>query len=231
MANLLSDTFSRQVVIVDTSNEVAGDGDIPHDCIGGARRMMVPNRKVQHDVMVEAVQNHNPDVVIIDEIGFSKEVTAAKSIAHRGVVLVGTAHGRSLDGLMRNNDLNGLIGGIHTVTLGDVEAQRTNNGSKTRTERQGDPAFSTLVEVVERNKWRVHMNVARSMDAILAGREPTTQLRWVEPDGRMMVRLEGQPEGRPAGGGMRTAVAEAAGRLGKGGRWFQSLLELAAQYQ
>ncbi|KAL4443459.1 hypothetical protein ABPG75_011196 [Micractinium tetrahymenae] len=230
VALLLSDTFNRQVVIVDTSNEVAGDGIVPHGCIGGARRMMVPHRQQQHNTMIEAVQNHNPDVVIIDEIGCSKEVVAAKSIAHRGVVLVGTAHGKTLEALMCNGELNGLIGGLHTVTVGDSEASK-GNGKKTRTERQGEPAFSTLVEVLSRNRWRVHMSVAKSVDSILAGREPVTQLRWVEPDGRMMVRLEGQPEGRPGGGGaggMRAAVAEAAGRMGRSGRWFQGLLELAA---
>ncbi|EFN57410.1 hypothetical protein CHLNCDRAFT_21069 [Chlorella variabilis] len=167
VASLLSDTFSQKVVVVDTSNEVAGDGSEPHACIGSARRMMVPSQ--QHSVMIETVQNHMPDVVIVDEIGTAREVEACRSIAHRGVVLVGTAHGRSLKALMRNPDLNGLIGGIHQVTLGDEEARRSNHG-KTRTERRGEPAFSTLVEVLSRSRWRVHMSVARSVDDMLAGR-------------------------------------------------------------
>jgi stage III sporulation protein SpoIIIAA len=158
VANILADTFRRRTVIVDTSNEIGGDAEEVHLCVGRARRMMVPDAASQHAVMIEAVQNHNPQVIVIDEIGTAKEATAAKTISQRGVVLVGTAHGFSLESLLKNPDLNGLVGGVHPVVVGDRMAME-GDGSKTKMERKGAPCFSTLVEIKSRNRWTIHMNV------------------------------------------------------------------------
>ncbi|GAB4817301.1 hypothetical protein N2152v2_004347 [Parachlorella kessleri] len=210
------------------TSKFAGDASTPHACIGRARRMMVPDRGSQHAVMIEAVQNHTPQAIIIDEIGSSKEAAAAKSIGQRGVVMVGTAHGVSLESLLKNPELNSLVGGVHQVVLGDEEARKTNGGSKTRTERCA-PTFSTLVEVLSQSRWRVHMSVARSVDAILAGREPVTQLRWYDGQGRMMVRVEGVPEGMVDTKFAKKALAAAKERGGNAA-WLHDLINLAAQY-
>ncbi|GAB4817298.1 hypothetical protein N2152v2_004344 [Parachlorella kessleri] len=229
VANILANTFRKRVVVIDTSNEIAGDAPTPHACIGRARRMMVSDRGSQHAVMIEAVQNHTPQAVIIDEIGSSKEAAAAKSIGQRGVVMVGTAHGVSLESLLKNPELNSLVGGLHQVVLGDEEARRTNGGNKTRTERCGAPTFSTLVEVLSQNRWRVHMSVARSVDAILAGREPVTQLRWYDGRGRMMVRVEGLPEGMANNTFAKKALAAVQER-GNNTAWLHDLINIAAMY-
>src|SRR4030095_3269361 len=118
------DDFGKRVVVVDTSNEIAGDGDIAHPAIGKARRMQVPTPSLQHEVMIEAVENHNPEVIVIDEIGRELEAEAARTIAERGVQLIGTAHGINLDNLLLTPTLSDLIGGIEAVTLSDEEARR-----------------------------------------------------------------------------------------------------------
>jgi stage III sporulation protein AA len=144
VARVLSDEFGKRVVIVDTSNEIAGDGDIPHPSIGRARRMQVPSPSVQHAVMIEAVENHMPEVIVIDEIGTELEAMAARTIAERGVQLVGTAHGTALENLMLNPTLSDLIGGIQTVTLGDEEARRRGT-QKSVLERKAPPTFDMMV--------------------------------------------------------------------------------------
>lgn len=186
---MLAERFGKRVVVVDTSNEIGGDGNIPHDSISRARRMPALHQPHQHNILQAAVQNYNPKVIVIDEIGSSADAAAVRGIAQRGVVVVGTAHGTHLSGLMANIELNSLIGGIHLVALSDAEAELSNSGSKTRTERKGLPAFSCLVEVLQHDKWRVHPNVAASVDAILANKQPITQLRR-HKDGKLIVRFE-----------------------------------------
>ncbi|KAK9824105.1 hypothetical protein WJX72_007767 [[Myrmecia] bisecta] len=168
ISRMLAEESAKRVVIIDTSNEIGGDGDIPHPGIGRARRMQVPVPEQQHRVMIEAVENHMPEVIIIDEIGTLAESAAARTIAQRGVQLVGTAHGIALENLIKNPSLSDLLGGIASVTLGDDEARRR-GGKKSVLERAGPPTFDTAIEILERNKWRVHTNLAHAVDRILAG--------------------------------------------------------------
>ena len=175
MARVLSDELKKRVVIIDTSNEIGGDGDVPHPAIGGARRMQVPDPSQQHRVMIEAVENHMPEVIIVDEIGTEAEALACRTIAERGVQLIGTAHGQLLENLIKNPTLTDLVGGVQTVTLGDDEA-RARGCQKSILERQGPPTFPILIEMHERNMWVAH-NVAESVDEVLSGARPVVQLR------------------------------------------------------
>lgn len=175
MARVLSDRLKKRVVIIDTSNEIGGDGDVPHRAIGGARRMQVPDPSQQHRVMIEAVENHMPEVIIVDEIGTEAEALACRTIAERGVQLIGTAHGQLLENLIKNPTLTDLVGGVQTVTLGDDEA-RARGCQKSILERQGPPTFPILIEMHERDMWVAH-NVAESVDEVLSGARPVVQLR------------------------------------------------------
>lgn len=186
MARVLAEEFRKRVVIVDTSNEIAGDGDIPHPGIGRARRMQVPRPSEQHAVMIEAVENHMPEVIVIDEIGTELEALAARTIAERGVQLIGTAHGNTLDNLMINPTLSDLIGGIQAVTLGDEEARRRGT-QKTVLERKAPPTFDVLVEIQSWDSVSVYDDVALAVDAILRGEEPQPELRVKDADGQMHV--------------------------------------------
>ena len=190
---------SKRVVIVDTSNEIGGDGDIPHPAIGRARRMQVVTPSMQHAVMIEAVENHMPEVIVIDEIGTELEASAARTIAERGVQLVGTAHGNTLDNLMMNPTLCDLVGGIQTVTLSDEEARRRGT-QKSVLERKAPPTFDVVVEIQDWDRVTVRYNVARDVDEILRGREPTPQLRIRRPDGSVDAieqEVERPPEPAP----------------------------------
>jgi stage III sporulation protein SpoIIIAA len=182
VARVLADDLGKRVIVVDTSNEIAGDGDIPHPGIGDARRMQVRTPTEQHAVMIEAVENHMPEVIVIDEIGTELEAAAARTIAERGVQLVGTAHGNTLDNLMLNPTLSDLVGGIQTVTLGDEEARRRGT-QKTVLERKAPPTFDVLVEIVERDRVIVHRNVAETVDAILRGHMVPPESRWRDENG------------------------------------------------
>jgi len=173
---------SKRVVVVDTSNEIAGDGDIPHPAIGRARRMQVPRPELQHEVMIEAVENHTPQVIIIDEIGRMEEAEAARTIAERGVQLIGTAHGNTLDNLLVNPTLSDLVGGIDSVTLSDEEARRRNT-QKTVLERRSPPTFDILVEIKSRDSLVVHHNVAQSVDNFLRQRRVPVELRTRDEKG------------------------------------------------
>lgn len=184
-ARVLADDLKKRVIVVDTSNEIAGDGDIPHPAIGHARRMQVPTPTLQHAVMIEAVENHMPEVIIIDEIGTSLEAEAARTIAERGVQLVGTAHGNSLQNLMMNPTLSDLLGGIQTVTLGDEEARRRHT-QKSVLERKAPPTFDIVVEIQERYKVLVHPDVADAVDCVLHGKESRSEVRWLDPDGNVV---------------------------------------------
>ncbi|MGH2518752.1 MAG: R3H domain-containing nucleic acid-binding protein [Chloroflexota bacterium] len=186
MARVLADDLGKRVVIVDTSNEIAGDGDIPHPAIGRARRMQVRTPVSQHAVMIEAVENHMPEVIIIDEIGTELEAAAARTIAERGVQLVGTAHGNSLENLIANPTLSDLIGGIQTVTLGDEEARRRGT-QKSVLERKGPPTFSVVMELVDWQRVAVHLDVASTVDAILRDFPQAPQLRYRDDAGEVHV--------------------------------------------
>ncbi|MEM8610972.1 MAG: R3H domain-containing nucleic acid-binding protein [Cyanobacteria bacterium P01_H01_bin.105] len=189
IARVLADDLSKRVVIIDTSNEIAGDGDIPHPAIGRARRMQVARPEQQHQVMIEAVENHTPEVIIIDEIGTELEALAARTIAERGVQLVGTAHGNQLENLIKNPTLADLVGGIQTVTLGDDEARRRGS-QKSVLERKAPPTFDIAIEMLERQRWVVHEDVAATVDHLLRGRIPETQIRTVGESGKVMVTHE-----------------------------------------
>ncbi|NCO32706.1 MAG: single-stranded DNA-binding protein [Armatimonadetes bacterium CG2_30_59_28] len=186
VARVLSDEFRKRVVIVDTSNEIAGDGDIPHAGIGYARRMQVASPEKQHDVMIEAVENHMPEVVVIDEIGRSEEAYAARTIAERGVQLIATAHGTTLENLLMNPTLSDLVGGIQSVTLSDDEARRRST-QKTVLERKAPPTFDVVIELVERDKLALHRNVGEVVDALLRGRRPQPEIRQWGEDGEVEI--------------------------------------------
>ena len=179
IARVLADDMKKRVVIVDTSNEIAGDGDIPHPAIGRARRMQVTQPKFQHSVMIEAVENHMPEVIVIDEIGTELEALAARTIAERGVQLIATAHGNTLENLIMNPTLSDLIGGIQTVTLGDEEAKRRGT-QKSILERKAPPTFDIVVEIQDWYHVAVHSDVSQVVDAMLRGRPVPPELRWVD---------------------------------------------------
>jgi len=175
LARVLADEGRQRVVVLDTSNEIGGDGDVPHPALGGARRMQVPSLEAQHLTMIQAVQNHMPQVIIVDEVGTEEEALACRTIAERGVRLIATAHGRTLADLLKNPTLVDLVGGIQSVTLGDDEA-RSRGTQKSVLERQGSATFPTLIELRDRNTWLVH-DTELSVDALLAGRLPVVEVR------------------------------------------------------
>jgi stage III sporulation protein SpoIIIAA len=186
---------SKRVVIVDTSNEIGGDGDVPHPAVGKARRMQVATPSLQHEVMIEAVENHNPEVIVIDEIGRALEAEAARTIGERGVQLVGTAHGNTLDNLMLNPTLSDLIGGIESVTLSDEEARRRGT-QKTVLERRSPPTFDVLIEIQQRDRLSIHLDVSAAVDALLRGFPLPAEIRTREADGQIRVEKE-QPSPTP----------------------------------
>ena len=185
-ARVLADELGKRVVVVDTSNEIAGDGDIPHPGIGRARRMQVPTPALQHAVMIEAVENHMPEVVVIDEIGTEQEAAASRTIAERGVQLIATAHGNSLENLMLNPTLSDLVGGIQTVTLSDEEARRRGT-QKSVLERKAPPSFQVLVEIQAYQRMAIYPDVAQTVDAILLGVPVAPEIRERTPEGQVAV--------------------------------------------
>ncbi len=209
-SRVLSD--KKRVVIVDTSNEIAGDGDIPHPSIGRARRMQVATPTLQHEVMIEAVENHMPEAIIIDEIGRELEAVAARTIAERGVQLIGTAHGNTLENLLMNPTLSDLVGGIDTVTLSDEEARRRGT-QKTVLERKAPPTFDVLIEIQERQRMIVHHKVAEAVDSLLRGWTLSPEIRYVNSDNQVHVesvenqekpgRIGQSRQGPETGGGRR----------------------------
>lgn len=232
-ARVLADT--KRVVIVDTSNEIGGDGDIAHPAIGKARRMQVPMPSLQHEVMIEAVENHNPEVIIIDEIGRELEAQAARTIAERGVQLIGTAHGITLDNLLLNPTLSDLIGGIESVTLSDEEARRRGT-QKTVLERRAPPTFEVLIELQDRHTLHIHHDVALAVDMLLRGHELEPEVRRREANGEITIQPGGQPppafanrggnhnnkrskggKGRGANGGQKPTQAQDGGPSGSHG--------------
>jgi stage III sporulation protein SpoIIIAA len=212
-ARVLADDMGKRVVVVDTSNEIAGDGDIPHPAIGKARRMQVRTPSMQHEVMIEAVENHMPQVIVIDEIGTELEAAAARTIAERGVQLIGTAHGNNLDNLMLNPTLSDLIGGIQSVTLGDEEARRRRT-QKSVLERKAPPTFDVIVEIQDRERVAVHSDVAETIDALLRGDAVAPELRWRDEEG--VHRSQGRPRPSPR---EQLGTERFAGLVGAGSPW------------
>ena len=196
ITRVLADDLEKRVVIIDTSNEIAGDGDIPHPAIGRARRMQVARPELQHQVMIEAVENHTPEVIVIDEIGTELEALAARTIAERGVQLVGTAHGNTVENLIKNPTLSDLVGGIQSVTLGDDEARRRRT-QKTVLERKAPPTFAIAVEMLERQRWVVHDDVSATIDTLLRSGEPPAQVRTVDDSGEVTIIHEEASAFRP----------------------------------
>ena len=186
VARVLADDMNKRVVIVDTSNEIAGDGDIPHPAIGQARRMQVKAPALQHAVMIEAVENHMPEVIVIDEIGTELEAAAARTIAERGVQLVATAHGNELENLVMNPTLADLIGGIQSVTLGDEEARRRGT-QKSILERKAPPTFDIVVEIQSWDRVAVHGDVAETVDSLLRGYRVPAEVRELDETGEIRI--------------------------------------------
>lgn len=185
-ARVLSDQLEKRVIVVDTSNEIAGDGDVPHPGIGRARRMQVPSPELQHQVMIEAVENHMPEVIVIDEIGTLAEALAARTIAERGVQLIATAHGITLENLLINPTLSDLVGGIQAVTLSDEEARRRGT-QKTVLERKAPPTFDILVEIQSRDRLAVYHDISRVVDRFLSGAAVRAELRIRDAEGRVEI--------------------------------------------
>jgi hypothetical protein len=196
IARVLADELGKRVVVIDTSNEIAGDGDIPHPAIGRARRMQVARPELQHEVMIEAVENHMPEVIVIDEIGTEREALAARTIAERGVVLVATAHGNELANLIKNPTLSDLVGGIQSVTLGDEEARRRRT-QKTVLERAAEPTFPMAVEMHSRQRWLVHRDVASTVDLLLRGQSARPQIRELSEAGELRLQEAPAPPAEP----------------------------------
>jgi len=195
VARFLADDQNRRVIVVDTSNEIAGDGDIPHPGIGSARRMQVPSPELQHAVMIEAVENHMPEVIIIDEIGTDLEAAAARTIAERGVQLIATAHGNTLENLVMNPTLSDLVGGIESVTLSDEEARRRGT-QKSILERRAPPTFDILVEIQSYNQVAVHKSVSETVDSILRGYQVPPEIRELDPEGELTIAKGPAPKER-----------------------------------
>lgn len=196
VARVLADDANKRVIIVDTSNEIGGDGDVPHPAIGGSRRMQVATPLAQHAVMIEAVENHMPEVIVIDEIGRELEAAAARTIAERGVQLIATAHGNTLENLLLNPTLSDLVGGIESVTLSDEEARRRGT-QKSVLERRAPPTFDVLIEIQDRQRMAVHHDVASAVDSFLRGRELRPEIRYRDEAGQVHVeKAAARPTGR-----------------------------------
>lgn len=172
IAQIYADKLLKRVIIIDTSNEIGGDGDIPHPSVGRARRMPVTNPDEQHKVMIEAVENHTPEVIVIDEISTPEEALAAQTIAERGVILVATAHGRDLESIVKNPSLSILVGGSQSVTLSDEEAKRRKT-QKSILERAREATFELVVEIISHYSVVLHQNVNLAVDEILRGGSPS----------------------------------------------------------
>ena len=194
-ARVLADDLGKRVIVVDTSNEIGGDGDIPHPGIGRARRMQVPSPDRQHAVMIEAVENHMPEVIVIDEIGTEADALAARTIAERGVQLIATAHGVTLENILQNPTLSDLLGGVHAVTLSDEEARRRRT-QKTVLERKAPPTFGILIEIQEKDTLAVHRDTARVVDSFLRSAPLRPEIRTRTGDGRVEIK-EAAPEDEP----------------------------------
>jgi len=226
MARILAE--SKRVIIVDTSNEIGGDGDIPHPAVGRARRMQVPSPAHQHETMIEAVENHNPEVIVIDEIGREREAEAARTINERGVQLIGTAHGNTLENLLLNPTLSDLVGGIESVTLSDEEARRRGT-QKTVLERRAPPTFDVLIEMQDRQRLLVHSDVTTSVDAMLRGEPVHVELRYADDEGAIHTERQALVVTSAAVTGRRGTTP--GSRQGRGGREIRAIGEGAPRIE
>ncbi|CAK8561434.1 unnamed protein product [Lathyrus sativus] len=211
VARMLANDYKKRVMIVDTSNEIGGDGDIPHSGIGSARRMQVPNSDMQHKVLIEAVENHMPQVIVIDEIGTKLEAMAASTIAQRGIQLVATAHGITIENLIMNPSLEMLVGGIQSVTLGDEEASRR-GVQKTVLERKGPSTFSCAVEIISKTQLRIHRSLEATVDAILSGRLPNVEVRKMKSQEQEEILQKGPVIDSPLENDGEIILKDALGR-------------------
>lgn len=193
ISRLVADELRKRVIVVDTSNEIAGDGDTPHPAIGHARRMQVRQPEFQKDIMIEAVENHTPEVIVVDEIGTEAEAQAARTIAERGVMLIATAHGNTLENLIKNPTLSDLVGGIQSVTLGDDEARRR-SCQKTVLEREKQPTFDIVIEILDRNTLAVYKNTSEAVDYILRGWPIRPEIRKVDKTYEAKVEVQPTPQ-------------------------------------
>src|ERR1041384_1853952 len=205
-ARVLADDLEKRVIVVDTSNEIAGDGDVPHPGIGRARRMQVPEPDQQHAVMIEAVENHMPEVIVIDEIGTSQEALAARTIAERGVQLIATVHGNTLENLMIKPTLSDLVGGIQPVTLSDEEARRRGT-QKTVLERKAPPTFDVLIEIQDKDRLAIHRDVAEAVDLMLRGFLPGTEVRERGVGGHVAITQPLSKDANRSGSNRRSGEA------------------------
>lgn len=139
---------TNQLIIIDTSNEIAGDDQIPHECIGDSRRMMVPSIKDQYLILQECVRNHNPDIIVVDELANKMEVEAVDSIKRRGIHVFASVHGCFKE-LVSNSELNGVLGGFQNVIFSDKYVEK-NNDAKTRMNRRGEPVFDVIIEIINK---------------------------------------------------------------------------------
>ena len=213
-ARVLADDMGKRVVVVDTSNEIAGDGDIPHPAIGRARRMQVPSPDEQHAVMIEAVENHMPEVIVIDEIGTQAEALAARTIAERGVQLIATAHGNTLENLIQNPTLSDLVGGIQAVILSDEEARRRGT-QKTVLERRAPPTFGVVIEIQEKDRLAVHHDVGEVVDRLLRGARAEPELRRRGAAGEVEIQRPAVAAPSRRGRSRRRGRACATGRASR----------------
>ena len=212
ISRLVADELGKRVVVVDTSNEIAGDGDTPHPAIGHARRMQVRQPEFQKDIMIEAVENHTPEVIVVDEIGTEAEAQAARTIAERGVMLIATAHGNSLESLIKNPTLSDLVGGIQSVTLGDDEARRRAS-QKTVLEREKQPTFDIVIEILDRNTLAVYKNTAEAVDYILRGWPIRPEIRKVDRVYDAQVQNENPPAEPSADHGAISEIKDEISKL------------------
>ena len=212
ISRLVADELGKRVVVVDTSNEIAGDGDTPHPAIGHARRMQVRQPEFQKDIMIEAVENHTPEVIVVDEIGTEAEAQAARTIAERGVMLIATAHGNSLESLIKNPTLSDLVGGIQSVTLGDDEARRRAS-QKTVLEREKQPTFDIVIEILDRNTLAVYKNTAEAVDYILRGWPIRPEIRKVDKVYDAQVQNENPPAENEADHGAISEIKDEISKL------------------
>lgn len=206
-ARILSDKLNKRVIVVDTSNEIAGDGDIPHPGIGKSRRMQVASPELQHKVMIEGVENHMPEVIIVDEIGTEEEAAACRTIAERGVQLIGTAHGNSLANIVSNPTLSDLVGGIQSVILGDEEAKRRHT-QKAILERKAPPTFDIAIEIRERDKYAIYLDVAKAVDSLLRDRVPHPEIRVRKEGGKIEIQKAPEEMPEPTAEELRKAQQE-----------------------
>jgi len=191
------DIFDRRTMIVDTNNEIGGENTLPHRAIGDARRMKVGSRERQYRVMLEAVQNHTPECLVIDEIGTSQEANQAVSISQRGIQLIATTHGKTLVDVVQNPATRNLLGGANTVILSAMECSKQGAEKKTRIERKTLPAFEIVIEMLSHTKWRIHYDVPRAVDVILnnLGELSTCEIREFDFDGKIInIKEEIFPE-------------------------------------